>query len=184
MMNEPSPTPQTETVSESAGLIRRQASFGWWTLLISLSLGIGLEILHAMKIGAYLNPANETRRLMWTLAHAHGTLLGLVNICFAITLKMQSRALSRWARPAANLLLSATVLVPSGFFLGGVKFYGGDPGIGIVLLPVGALFLLAGVFLTAAGLHRNPAAWESAPSMSEPAPKPGEARPAKGPGKK
>src|SRR5882757_6559314 len=68
-------------------LIRRHLRFGWWTLLIFLTAGLALEALHGLKIGAYLNVSNETRRLMWTLAHAHGTLLGLVHLGFAATIR-------------------------------------------------------------------------------------------------
>ena len=32
-------------------------------------------------------------------------------------------------------LLGALVLLPLGFFLGGVFIYGGDPGIGVILVP-------------------------------------------------
>jgi hypothetical protein len=41
------------------------------------------------------------------------------------------------------------VCLPGGFFLGGVSFYSGDPGLGVLLVPVGAVLLLAGVFMTA-----------------------------------
>ena len=41
------------------------------------ALGLLLESLHGFKVRAYLDVTNETRRLMWTLAHAHGTVLGL-----------------------------------------------------------------------------------------------------------
>jgi hypothetical protein len=147
---------EKKAVTDPASLVHRQMVFGWWTLLVSLSLGILLEALHAFKAGFYLNVSNETRRLMWTLAHAHGTLLGLVNIAFGITLKLQNPAPASWQAVASNSLLAATVLIPTGFFLGGIAFYGGDPGLGILLLPLGAVFLLMGVFLTARGLQRGP----------------------------
>ena len=47
------------------------------------------------------------------------------------------------------MLLSALILLPGGFFLGGLVIYSGDPGLGILLVPLGALFLLSGVFVTA-----------------------------------
>jgi hypothetical protein len=87
---------------------------------------------------------------MWTLAHAHGTLLALINLVFATTVHLL--ALTPKARKVASILLSgATVLMPSGFFLGGLVFYGGDPGFGILLLPLGAIFLLVAVYLVARG---------------------------------
>src|SRR5205814_3259797 len=118
-----------------------------------LTLGIGLEALHGFKAGLYLNPSHETRRLMWTLAHAHGTLLAIVNIAFALT----APAVSAWRESALTFasrsLLAATVLLPGGFFLGGVVVYGGDPGLGIVLVPLGAVLLFTAVFLTARAVN-------------------------------
>ena len=64
-------------------LVRRHLRFGWWSLATFGLLGLVLETLHGFKVGAYLDVSNETRRLMWTLAHAHGTLLGLVHLGFA-----------------------------------------------------------------------------------------------------
>ena len=142
----------TRQAGDPAFLFKRHLSFGWWMLLLFLSMGILLEILHGFKIGYYLKTSNETRRLMWTLAHAHGTLLALINIGFAFT----TRHLPDWAtRPrviASAALRGATLLMPAGFFLGGLVIHAGDPGIGILLLPVGALLLAVSVFLTARGV--------------------------------
>src|SRR4029077_18287735 len=63
----------------------RNLRFGWWSLLFFLSLGGGLEALHGFKIGYYVDVGNDIRRLMFTLAHAHGTALGLVNIAAGLT---------------------------------------------------------------------------------------------------
>ncbi len=65
---------------------RHHLRFGWWLLLVFASAGLALELLHGFKVRAYLDVSNETRRLMWTLAHAHGTLLGLVHIVFGLSL--------------------------------------------------------------------------------------------------
>jgi len=140
------------SVPPTALLIRRHLRFGWWTLLIFLTAGLALEALHGLKVGAYLNVSNETRRLMWTLAHAHGTLLGLVNLGFAAT----ARVLPAWPEPnkrfASASLLGATVLMPAGFFLGGLFIYAGDPGLGILLVPAGGILLFTAVLLTAVAL--------------------------------
>ena len=37
------------------------------------------------------------------------------------------------------------MLLPAGFLLGGLVIHDGDPGIGVLLVPVGALLLLYGV---------------------------------------
>ena len=135
--------------TSAANLGRRHLSVGWWVLLVFLTVGLALEALHGFKVGAYLKVTNETRRLMWTLAHAHGTLLGLINLAFAAALGVLPRWSESRQRLASSCLLGATVLMPAGFFLGGTFIYGGDPGLGILLLPVGGALLFVAVFLTA-----------------------------------
>src|SRR5215469_5254486 len=74
-------------------LRRRHMKAGWWMIFGFTAMGLMLELLHGFKIGWYVGGASETRRLMWTLAHAHGTLLGLVNLAFANTIS----SLSKWS---------------------------------------------------------------------------------------
>jgi hypothetical protein len=131
---------------------KRHFQIGWWSLFLFSGLGLLLESLHGFKLGFYLDLANETRRHMWTLAHAHGTLLALVNIGLAATLQLRCSGQERWIDPASRCLMGATLLLPGGFFLGGVVIYAGDPGLGVLLVPVGALLLLIAAFLTARGL--------------------------------
>jgi len=130
----------------------RQLCFGWWALLAYLTLGLALEALHGLKLGWYLDVGHEMRRLMFTLAHAHGTLLALVNIAAGLT----ARAVKGFtlAAAASRSLIGAALLLPAGFFLGGVVIHDGDPGIGIFLVPVGALLLLHGVGRVARDLAR------------------------------
>ncbi len=128
---------------------RRHLRIGWWSLLVFLTLGVVLEALHGFKVSWYLKVSTSTRRLMWTLAHAHGTLLSLVNIAFGVTIGMLKDWPASARSQASGCLKGATVLVPAGFFLGGVKIYGGDPGLGILLVPPGAILLFVAVFLTA-----------------------------------
>lgn len=148
---------QVRELREEAGaraLVRGHLRIGWASLLLFLSLGIVLEALHGLKLGLYLDVGNESRRLLWTLAHAHGTLLSLVHLGFALTVHL----LPDWApRPrawASWSLTGATVLMPAGFFLGGLFLHGGDPGLGIALLPLGAGLLLAAAVLTVRGTRR------------------------------
>jgi hypothetical protein len=139
-------TPAPTTHSDYA---RRHLRFGWWSLLVFATLGLALESLHGFKVRAYLDVSNETRRLMWTLAHAHGTLLGVVHVIFALTLTAFQDLSARNLRLMSTSLVGASVLLPGGFFLGGVAFYSGDPGLGILLVPVGAVLLLTAVFFMA-----------------------------------
>ena len=145
-----SPRAQTEPTTTQT-LVRRHLGVGWWSLLVFLTLGLALEALHGFKLGVYLDVANETRRLMWTLAHAHGVLLGLVHIAFAATLHIRGEALSRGSRWASVALVASTFLMPAGFFAGGVVVHEGDPSLGVLLVPVGALALFVGVLQVALG---------------------------------
>jgi hypothetical protein len=111
---------------------------GWLLLAIALPLGVTLEALHGFKVQAYL--ASETRREMWRLAHAHGTLLGILCLVFAALADAHVSPPIR-ARVAA-LIRWGAVLMPLGFFLGGVLNSEGDPSLGILLVPVGALLLV------------------------------------------
>lgn len=139
---------RTETPLECA---RRHFRFGWWALLFFLSLGLVLEALHGFKVGFYLDVSNETRRHMWTLGHAHGTLLALINVAFALTVDRLPAWGGMSQQIASRCLVGATILMPGGFLLGGAVIYAGDPGLGIFLLPVGAALLFAAVLLTARG---------------------------------
>ncbi len=126
--------------------VRRHLRFGFWALALFLTLGATLEALHGFKVGFYLDVSNETRRLMWTLAHAHGGLLALINVVVGVAMRSVPELTSgARARLASPLLIAATALLPAGFFLGGVAFYSGDPGVGIALVPPGAACLLASV---------------------------------------
>lgn len=128
-----------------AKLVHRHVRFGWGALLCFLTLGIGLEAMHGFKLGWYLDVGEETRRLLLTLAHAHGVLLALVNLVFAATLRSLPGLDARSGRIASPCLLGASVLMPVGFGLGGLVTYGGDPGLGVLLVPPGAFLLFVAV---------------------------------------
>ena len=136
--------------------VRRHLRFGWWTLLLFAALGLLLEALQGFKVAAYLDVSNETRRLMWRLAHAHGALLGAVNILFALTLDASPSAVPAAPR-ISTFLIAATILLPLGFFLGGVVFYSGDPGVGVLLVPVGATLLILSLYWIASAVSKRSA---------------------------
>jgi hypothetical protein len=126
---------------------KRALVFGWFLLATCLPLGMTLEALHALKVPVYLS--SPMRRELWTLAHAHGTLLGILCLAFAAVGERSIRdagaraSISAWLRGGA-------LLMPLGFFVGGILNYEGDPSLGIVLVPVGGVCLL--VALLRAGL--------------------------------
>jgi hypothetical protein len=120
---------------------------GWILLAVFLPLGMTLEALHALKVPVYLG--SPLRRELWTLAHAHGTLLGILCLVFAsvgertVPDAPARRSISRWLRIGAAAM-------PVGFFLGGILGHEGDPSLGILLVPFGGGCLL--VALVRAGL--------------------------------
>jgi hypothetical protein len=133
-------------------LVALTVRFGLWSLLAYLTLGLALEALHGFKVPWYLD--FETRRLLWTLAHAHGVLLSVLTIGLGMLLRARETGDAAWPRAAAACLMAATILLPGGFLLGGIYVYGGDPGAGVALAPLGGALLFVGVLLTA--LHYRP----------------------------
>lgn len=124
-------------------LARTHVRLGFLALAVFVTLGLVLEALHGFKLGWYVDVGVENRRLMLTLGHAHGTLLAVVNLVFAAT--------GRWLGPGLALtaaswgLRLATVLLPAGFLLGGLVLAGSDPGLGVLLVPLGGLALAVAV---------------------------------------
>jgi len=134
----------------TGGYAERHIRFGWWSLLLFAALGLALESLNGFKVRWYLDVSNETRRLMWTLAHAHGTLLALVHVVYGLTLRTAADPRRADQRMVSSALIAASILLPGGFFLAGIAFFSGDPGVGIVLVPLGAVLLLGAVYRIAA----------------------------------
>ena len=134
--------PLSNPTESGQQLASRHLRFGWTALLGFLCLGIALEALHGLKVGWYLDVANDTRRHLFTLAHAHGTLLSLVNLAFAAAIESRPQILESRGVLASRCLIGASLLMPAGFLLGGVVIHAGDPGLGIAPLPVGAILLV------------------------------------------
>lgn len=125
---------------------------GIWLLAFSLPLGLSLEALHAWKVPVYLGSA--LRRELWTLAHAHGNLLGILCVVLALLaprLFADERARGRTER----LLAVGAVLMPVGFLLGGVMNSEGDPSFAIALVPLGGALVFVALVRTALQLGRR-----------------------------
>ncbi len=127
-----------EAIAET--LIHRHRRFGWASLAAFALAGLLLETAHGFKWPALVD--HETRRTMWRLAHAHGALLGLVHLALAGQLARAPESIGKRPRAVSLALCAATVLLPGGFLLGGAWFYEGDPGVGIALVPLGAVALI------------------------------------------
>jgi hypothetical protein len=139
--------------------VARHLRRGWLCLLVFLAAGLALESLHGLKVAAYLDLDQAVRRHMWTLAHAHGALLGLVHLGLAATARAnQSLATCSNGHVASVSLDLASLLLPLGFFLGGLWHYAGDPGLGVLLVPVGGALLVVAALLVLLGLRSTPEA--------------------------
>lgn len=120
----------------------RHLRAGYLGLALYISVGALLEVFHALKSPIFVDAGRETTRLLLRLGHAHGTLLSLVNVVYALTLRVRPEVGSA---AISSCLLAALLLLPVGFLLGGAWAKAGDPGLGIVLVPAGALLLIAAV---------------------------------------
>ena len=146
---------QTTTPKQTTSLVALHMRFGWWALCLFFTLGLVLETLHGFKIEWYLGADQETRRLMWRLAHAHGALLGLLNIALGATFYAMPQAGGTQQTLISRCVLTMSVLMPLGFVLGGAIIHGGDPALGVLLVPIGAVIGIVGVLLLARTLTSN-----------------------------
>ena len=137
------PTPTPDAPRGSGSLARAHVRFGWTALALYLAIGLVLEAMHGFKVGWYLDVGAESRRLMLTLGHAHGTLLAVLNLALAATAAHLGGGLARTV--ASWGLRAATILLPAGFLLGGLWLTGSDPSLAVLLVPLGGLALLVAV---------------------------------------
>jgi hypothetical protein len=125
---------------------RRALLHGWLLLAVFLPLGLTLEALHALKVQVYFG--SVLRRELWTLAHAHGTLLGILALAYAGIAERAIVAPARRQR-IGTLLIGGAWLMPIGFLLGGVLNGEGDPSLFILVVPVGGILLLTALIAAA-----------------------------------
>ena len=135
----------TKSKGSEKALSELHARVGWWSLIFFVVLGLVLEGLHGLKLGWYLDRGQETRRLLLTLSHAHGALLSLLHLIVGLGLRTGFVAASPPPMLASRCLLASLVLIPGGFLAGGLLTHGADAGLGVLLVPVGALALIVGL---------------------------------------
>lgn len=113
-------------------------------MLVALVLasGLVLESLVGLRTRGWMDDA--LRRELVRLAHAHGGVLGLVNVALGFAMG-RLRTPEIWARRVRIAALGGAVLVVAGFFGGGVWHGQSDPGPLVLLVPAGALLVLASV---------------------------------------
>lgn len=128
------------------GLIRQ----GWISLALWITFGVLLEGLIGFRTPGYLD--DGVRREMFRMAHAHGTLLNLILIGAAICARLN---MIRIGRMTSLGLCSAAILLPAGFFFGGLWHFKDEPGPAILLVPIGAIVLLATAIYISLALPRE-----------------------------
>jgi hypothetical protein len=147
----PAPDSTSGEPSEAAGIHAvgpedSNLTLGWVMLAFFLAMGMVLESFHLVKLPAYLQ--THLRRELWTLAHAHGALFGVINILFGLSAKrVFPQHLHHHQRRgrAASLLRIGSLLVPLGFLFGGIGNAEGDPSLAILLVPIGGVMALIGI---------------------------------------
>jgi hypothetical protein len=135
---------ENKSASALPRLVERLLLQGWVSIAIWMSFGLLLEGLLGYKIPAFLEDGQ--RRELFRLAHTHGTLLSLVLVAAALCVRLFE---IRPPAVAVAALRLGAVLMPLGFLLGGIWHPEGDPGVGIWLVPPGALMVIFGAIATA-----------------------------------
>jgi hypothetical protein len=133
---------------QAAGLLTQ----GWFSIALFMALGLAIEGMIGFKSPDYLG--DPLRRELFTLAHTHGTLFGLLLTAAGLTLRAFDLALPR---PALVALRSGALLMPAAFFAAGLRHPEGDPGPAIWLAPVGGVLVIYGVIalgLQVRGRHK------------------------------
>lgn len=121
----------------------------WISLAFWIAFGLLIEGMIGYRIPALLD--DPLRREMFRLAHSHGTLLNLVLFAAGIGARLEMFKLETGT---AFVLRAAVIAMPLGFLLGGLWHFKNDPGLGILLVPVGAILLLWGALQIAFAVRK------------------------------
>ena len=145
----------TEKKTEAAAAESRariHARFGWTLLFVSLAFGSVLETMEGFRWVSLVSDPWKQR--LWSLGHFHGAALGLLNLVYVQWADTQALGVGR-RKLASRMLILGSVAMPLGFLLGGIAHPEGDPSIGIILAPVGALFVLVTAAVQTLGVWRR-----------------------------
>lgn len=111
-----------------------------------LASGLWLEAMYGLRAEGWID--NPLRREFLRLGHAHGGLLGILNIALAWALE-RLHTPAAWAGKIRVAALLGAALVGIGFMLGGLLHGPTDPGLPILAVPAGAMLLLSALIATA-----------------------------------
>jgi peptidoglycan/LPS O-acetylase OafA/YrhL len=113
---------------------------------VFLATGLWLEAMYGLRAEGWID--DSLRREFLRLGHAHGGLLGLLNLALAWSLERLGTPLG-WANKIRLAALLGALLVGLGFILGGLLHGPTDPGPPILAVPAGAMLLLCALVATA-----------------------------------
>ncbi len=113
---------------------------------VFMASGLWLEAMVGLRAEGWLD--DPLRREFLRLGHAHGGLLGLLNLALAWALERLATPPS-WAGKIRLAAWTGALLVGAGFMLGGMLHGPTDPGLPILVVPAGAMILLASLAATA-----------------------------------
>jgi hypothetical protein len=156
-MPKPTAVKKEEPLKEASlpvgtSLGRSHERFGWVLVAAGVAFGTFVESLLGFKTVSFL--LDPMRHELWTVAHFHAAFLGLVNLAYARGADAETVGVSARVMLSRALLIGS-VLLPLGFFLGGFRHSEGDPGIGILLAPPGALLVAAALVARAIYARRS-----------------------------
>jgi hypothetical protein len=105
-----------------------------------LAAGLWLEAMLGLRPAGWLD--DELRRELVRLGHAHGALLGLLNVAVAWSMERLGTP-AGWAGRIRIASLLGALLVGLGFLGGGLWHGPTDPGPLVLAVPAGAMLLLS-----------------------------------------
>jgi hypothetical protein len=110
-----------------------------------LAMGLGLEAMLGLRAQGMLD--DPLRRELWRLGHAHGAILGLLNVALAFALERLATP-AVWATRIRVAALVGALAVAFGFVGGGLWHGPTDPGPLVLAVPAGAILLLSSLGAT------------------------------------
>lgn len=113
--------------------------------------GLCLELMLGLRVPGWVD--DPLRREFLRLGHAHGGILGILNLALAWALQRLATG-EGWARRIRVAALGGAAFVGVGFIGGGVWHGPTDPGPLVFIVPAGAVAMLVAV--VAAALVREP----------------------------
>lgn len=109
-------------------------------IAVFLAVGLWLEAMYGLRLRGWVD--DPIRREFLRLGHAHGGLLGLVNVAIAWALERLATP-AQWASRIRAAALGGALLVGLGFVGGGMWHGPTDPGPLVLAVPAGAFMTLA-----------------------------------------